>query len=305
MKSDLSTRQIKRELPALTSLRAFEAVGNRKSFSLAAQDLFVTQSAISHHISKLEDALGVELIVRKTRSIEFTIAGQNYFEKIHKALELMRRATADLYAEPGLPKLHIGVLASFATKWLAQRLHHFQAENDGVEVCLIPDVNSADFSLGEIDLSVRYGRGGWAGVNSKLILPERLTVVCSSAYKRDREITSFRQLAEQQILTSYSAKQFEWKCWSQKFGFDYESARKLNLYDYSTVIEAALSGSGVAMGRSHLISDLLEAGRLVPALPDAYLEDPSIGWWLVTPQGASNPLASRFSAWLESQAQAA
>lgn len=298
-------RHAKRELPALTSLRAFEAVGVRKSFSLAARDLFVTQSAISHHIAKLEEALGAELIVRRARSIEFTAVGQAYFEKIHKALGLMRRATADVYAEPKLrPKLNIGVLASFATRWLAKRLHHFQAENGDIEVCLISDVNASDFSLGEVDISIRYGRGGWPDVDSKIILPERLTVVCSPEFKEKRTIGNVAQLAEQQILASYSAKQFEWKCWSLHFGFDYDSARKLNLYDYSTVIEAALSGFGVAMGRSHLIDDLLKSGRLVPALPDSFLEDPSIGWWLLRPCGIPNPLAERFASWLEDQASA-
>ncbi|MFM0126491.1 LysR family transcriptional regulator [Paraburkholderia sediminicola] len=186
-----------RPLPPLLSLRAFEAAARRLSFSHAAQELFVTQSAISHQIQKLEADLGVALFERRTRAIE--------------------------------------------------------------------------------------------------LMPERLSLVCIPALVDGKSRPRKPQdLLRFPLLASYSKHAFEWEVWAHRFGLDLSRAQRVQLHDYNIVVEAALAGQGIAMGRHRLIAQQLASKALVEVLPDAVLDDPRIGWWLVTPKGTLGGPASAF-----------
>jgi len=156
-----------RPLPPLVSLRAFEAAARHLSFSLAAQELFVTQSAVSHHIQKLESELGVALFDRLTRAVALTDAGQAYYAKVHAAFELLRQGTHETRPQvDARAKLQVGLLASFATRWLAPRLQTFALAHPRIDLQLRPDIALADVSGGEVDMAIRYGRGRWPGVRA-------------------------------------------------------------------------------------------------------------------------------------------
>ena len=124
------------------------------------EELYVTQSAISHHIQKLEAELGAALFERRTRAVALTPAGQAYYERVHAAFELLRQGTEDIRA-PQRPRrrLRIGLLSSFATRWLAPRLPAFSAAHPDIELQLQPDIGLADVAGGEVDAAIRYGRG--------------------------------------------------------------------------------------------------------------------------------------------------
>lgn len=293
-----------RSLPALVSLRAFEAAARRLSFSLAAQELFVTQSAISHHIQRLESELGVALFERRTRAVALTPAGQTYFDQVHAAFELLRQGT-DAIRAPTQARitLKVGLLASFATRWLAPRLPGFATAHPGIDLQLQPDIGLADVAGGEVDVAIRYGRGVWPGVTSRLLMTERLSVVCAPALiagrKRPRTPDD---LLRHPLLTSHAKQPFEWDAWARHYGMDLGRAQTVRLHDYNIVVEAALAGQGLAMGRHRLIASHLASGALVPALPDAVLEDSRIGWWFVAPRGALSPAAKALQDWLRETA---
>ncbi|MGY6268103.1 transcriptional regulator GcvA [Achromobacter denitrificans] len=293
-----------RSLPALVSLRAFEAAARRLSFSLAAQELFVTQSAISHHIQRLEAELGVALFERRARAVALTAAGQAYYARVHAAFELLRQGTDEIRAPAAArSKLRVGLLASFATRWLAPRLAEFAAAHPDIDLQLVPDIAPADVAGGEVDVAIRYGRGAWPGVRARLLMSERLSVVCAPALiaggKRPRKPDD---LLRYPLLASHARHPFEWDAWAQRYGLDLNRARPVRLHDYNIVVEAALAGQGLAMGRHRLIGAQLASGALVEALPGATLEAPRIGWWFVTARGTLGDAAQRFQSWLEQAA---
>jgi len=282
-------------------LRAFEAAARHLSFSLAAQELFVTQSAISHHIQKLENDLGVALFERRTRAVALTEAGQSYYIQVHAAFELLRHGTEQI-RPPNTARtiLTVGLLASFATRWLAPRLPAFTIAHPDIDLQLRPDIAQADVAGGEVDVAIRYGRGAWPGIRAQQLMPERLSVVCAPALIAGKNRPGKPQdLLRYPLLASYAKQPFEWDVWAHRFDLDLSQAQTVQLHDYNIVVEAALAGQGIAMGRHHLIASQLASGALVQALPNASHEDPQLGWWLVTPRGVLSEAAQTFCAWLK------
>ena len=293
-----------RPIPPLLSLRVFEAVARHLSFTKAAQELHVTQSAVSHHVKKLEDDVRQVLFERRPRSVALTDAGRAYYEKVHAAFELLRHGTDEIRAprEASGP-LTVGLLASFATRWLAPRLSAFYAAYPDIELHLRPDIALSDIAQGEVDVAIRYGQGSWPGLHVQQLMSERLAVVCaprllaeSGAPETPADLLRFP------VLASHSNRPFEWAAWADRFGLDMRAARTIPLHDYNIVIEAAIAGQGIAMGRHRLIRPQLANGTLVHALPEATLDAPGIGWWLVTPRGPVSAAASAFCAWLTAAA---
>ncbi|MNI45326.1 Glycine cleavage system transcriptional activator [compost metagenome] len=197
------------------------------------------------------------------------------------------------------------MLASFATRWLAPRLPAFAAAHPDIDLQLQPDIGLADVAGGEVDVAIRYGRGAWPGVSSRLLMTESLSVVCAPALGRGRKrARTPDDLLRHPLLTSHARQPFEWDAWARRFGMDLGRAQTVRLHDYNIVVEAALAGQGLAMGRHRLIAPHLASGALVQALPDAVLQDPRIGWWFVTPRGALSPAALALRDWLAEAARA-
>ncbi|MFY3653495.1 transcriptional regulator GcvA [Achromobacter xylosoxidans] len=289
-----------RSLPALVSLRAFEAAARRLSFSLAGEELFVTQSAISHHIQRLEAELGVTLFERRTRAVALTPAGQAYYERVHAAFELLRQGTDEARAPAAARHtLKVGLLASFATRWLAPRLPGFASAHPDIDLQLLPAIGLADVAAGEVDVAIRYGRGTWPGLRARRLMPERLSVVCApSLVAGRRRPRAPADLLRYPLLVSHAQLPFEWDAWARQHDLDLGRAQTVHLHDYNIVVEAALAGQGMAMGRHRLIAAQLASGALVEALPGTALDDPRIGWWFVSPRGQAAPAAVAFQAWL-------
>ena len=163
-RSGLSHPSCRHALPAIPARPDFPARlrgrGPAPELQPGGEELYVTQSAISHHIQKLEAELGAALFERRTRAVALTPAGQAYYERVHAAFELLRQGTEDIRA-PQRPRrrLRIGLLSSFATRWLAPRLPAFSAAHPDIELQLQPDIGLADVAGGEVDAAIRYGRG--------------------------------------------------------------------------------------------------------------------------------------------------
>lgn len=287
-------------MPPLLSLRVFEAVARHLSFTKAAQELHITQSAASHHIKKLEDDFGRLLFERHPRSITLTAAGQAYYEKVHAAFELLRHGTDEMRAPRNASgTLTVGLLASFATRWLAPRLSAFYAAYPDIGLDLRPDIALSDIAQGEVDVAIRYGQGSWPGLHARKLMPERLTVVCAPRLLADSGAPQApADLLRFPVLASHSNKPFEWSAWSERFGLDMREARTISLHDYNIVVEAAVAGQGIAMGRHRLIERRLQDGSLVEAFDwPPYHSD--IGYWLIAPEGPATAATACFSQWLK------
>lgn len=289
--------ELHQDLPPLLALRAFESVARHLSFIKAAHELSVTQSAISHQVHKLEQFLNQRLFIRRTRAIDLTPAGETYYRQIQPALESIALATRELRVnDQQETTLRIGLLASFATLWLAPRLAGFNTRHPHIHVELLPSVQLADVGGGEVDLAIRYGKGGWPKVRAQRFMGEKLTPVCSPAFKA-------QGVEKGPLLMAKSHQPFEWTDWSAHCGIDLAHYPSLMLHDYNIVVEAAVAGQGIAMGRHHLIERRLKEGALVNAFDTpAFTSD--IGYWLVTPDRPPSHAAEYFSQWLYELADA-
>lgn len=283
--------ELHQDLPPLMALRAFEAVARHLSFIKAADELSVTQSAISHQVHKLEQFLNQRLFIRRTRAIDLTPAGESYYRKIQPALESIASATRELRGdEQQDATLRIGLLASFATLWLAPRLAGFNARYPRIHVELLPSVQLADVSGGEVDLAIRYGKGGWPKARARRFMLETLTPVCSPTFKA-------QGVDKGPLLMAKSYQPFEWTDWSARNAVDLSHYPSMMLHDYNIVVEAAVAGQGIAMGRQHLIERRLKEGALVEAFDTPpFISD--IGYWLVTPDRPPSHAAGCFAQWL-------
>ncbi|WP_119738843.1 LysR substrate-binding domain-containing protein [Pseudomonas sp. Larv2_ips] len=279
-----------KDLPPLLALRAFEAVARHLSFIKAANELSVTQSALSHQVHKLEQHLGKPLFIRRTRAIDLTADGQRYYADIRPALDTLAAATRAQKTTSATTVLRVGLLASFATLWLAPRLAGFLNRYPHIQVELLPAIQLANVAAAEVDLAIRYGKGDWPDVHATRLMPEVISPVCSPAFKAG-------QLHNGALLMATSHRPFEWTDWCAHYHVDLEHHPRVMLHDYNIVVEAAVAGQGIAMGRHRLIERKLQEGSLVEAFdrPPYHSE---IGYWLIAPKGPASDAAECFSQWL-------
>jgi LysR family glycine cleavage system transcriptional activator len=279
------------DLPPLLALRAFEAVARHLSFIKAANELSVTQSALSHQVQKLEQYLGKPLFIRRTRAIDLTADGQHYYDEIRPALDMIAAATRAQKVAPTTTVLRVGLLASFATLWLAPRLAGFLNRYPHIQVELLPAIQLANVAAAEVDLAIRYGKGDWPDVQATRLMAEVISPVCSPAFKAS-------QLHNAPLLMATSHRPFEWTDWSAHYQVNLDHHPRVLLHDYNIVVEAAVAGQGIAMGRHRLIARRLQDGSLVEVFdwPPYHSE---IGYWLIAAQGPASEAVECFSAWLK------
>ena len=289
-----------RRFPSLLSLRAFEAASRLSSFSKAAHELSISPSAISHQIRKLEDELGAALFRRSTRTITLTATGETYLQTVKQVFALLTEGSRQI-GQAARASLGISLLASFASNWLMPRLDSFTEAHPDIDFRLDPSVELTNFSASGNQLAIRYGRGGWPDVEARRLMLERLAPVCSPAYlKRHPQLSEPADVAALNLLMANAKVEYEWQAWSHMNGVDLASARKTPLRDYNIVLQAALAGQGIAMGRGALIAEHLQSGRLVQPLGPAVPMN-GIGYSILAPRGTLSDEAAQFRDWLISE----
>lgn len=289
--------------PPLQSLRAFEAVARLLSFRRAGEELLISQSAISHHIRTLETHLGVQLFVRKSRSISLTSPGERYFASVREAFGVIADATSDLAGAKARQQVRVSLPPSFAANWLVPRLAQFAKAHPDVELLLEPDLRLADLNAGDADVSIRFGSGNWPGVESRLLMAERLAPALSpTLLGRGPSPQRPEDILAHPLLTVL--KPYEWDIWAAAQGLDLQEARTIQLTDYNIALQAAVDGHGVVMARLGLAGDRITSGALVLPFPDAVIS-PGLGHWMVTAIGGPrSPAARVFMDWIGEQAAA-
>jgi len=293
-------------LPSLNGLRAFEAAARHLSFTQAASELNVTQTAISHQIRRLEQELGVRLFVRRNRALELTAEARDYLPGIRAAFNDLRLATDRLRRRDDDHVLTISTLASLAAKWLLPRLATFQEAHPDIDVRITTSTALVDFRTGDVDAAIRYGRGHWPGLRADWLMADELFPVCSPALLTgDRPLRCPQDLADQTLLHTSGGYDDDWRLWLTAAGLP-SSIPKLPGLTFDLILltlQAAIDGAGVAMGRTSYVEADIAKGRLVVPFTIALPTD--AGFYLVSPDGKADPPAlAAFRGWLTASTQA-
>jgi len=292
---------MKRRLPPLNSLRAFESAARHLSFTKAADELAVTQSAVSHQVNALEDWAGVPLFKRQGRAMVLTEAAVKFLPAVSTALDQIALAGRKLQAvDPTHGWLTVAVMPSFAAKWLVPRLADFHERNPDMDVW-IATFEAQTGALGsDIDVAIRYGRGDWPGLASVRIMSEELFPVCAPRLATSLEAPA--DLAHTTLL--HDELREDWAMWFAAAGLTgVDTARGPGFDDSGLLIQAAIEGLGVALGRSVLVQGDLDAGRLVRPFDVALAAE--FAYYLVYPPDLENaPKIETFRTWLLSTAGA-
>ena len=289
-------------LPSLNGLRAFEAAARHLSFTLAAQELNVTQTAISHQIRRLEEELGLKLFIRQSRALALTPQAIDYLPGIRAAFQDLRTATDRLLRKGDDRVLTISTLTSLAVKWLLPRLSSFQEQHPEIDVRITTSMELVDFRTSNVDAAIRYGQGRWPGLDAEWLMAEHLFPVCSpKLLMGERALRRPEDLAHATLLHTSSTID-DWRLWLTAAGLPAHLSQNRGLtFDLAFMtIQAAIEGLGVAMGHTAYVSDDVASGRLVVPFN---VSMPSAGYYFVTPQ--DRPVTSKmnlFRDWLKTVA---
>jgi LysR family glycine cleavage system transcriptional activator len=292
-------------LPSLNGLRAFEAAARHLSFTVAASELNVTQTAISHQIRRLEEELGIRLFVRQNRALALTPEARDYLPGVRAAFNDLRLATDRLKRKDDDHVLTISTLASLASKWLLPRLSTFQEAHPGIDVRITTSPSLVDFRTGDVDAAIRYGRGHWQGLRADWLIADELFPVCSPALLTGaRPLRCPEDLAHHTLLHSSGYYDDDWRLWLTAAGLPSNISKQPGLtFDLILLtVQAAIDGSGVAMGRTSYVEADIAKGRLVVPFKIALPAD--AGFYLVTPEAKADPPKLRaFRQWLKGPVQ--
>jgi LysR family transcriptional regulator, glycine cleavage system transcriptional activator len=292
-------------LPSLNGLRAFEAAARHLSFTHAAAELNVTQTAISHQIRRLEEELGIRLFVRQNRALSLTPQAKDYLPGVRAAFNDLRLATDRLLRKDNEHVLTISTLASLAAKWLLPRLSAFQETHPGIDVRITTSTALVDFKSGDVDAAIRYGRGDWPGLHADWLMADQLFPVCSPALlSGKRPLRSPEDLRDHVLLHTSNANSDDWRLWLTAAGLPANISKQPGLtFDLILVtVQAALDGIGVAMGRTSYVEADIAKGRLV--VPFKITLPANAGFYLVYPEAAADtPKLSAFRQWLVASMQ--
>ncbi|EWY41881.1 transcriptional regulator [Skermanella stibiiresistens SB22] len=292
-----------RRLPPLNAIRAFEAAARHLSFTRAAEELNVTQAAISHQIKGLEDTLGLPLFRRLNRALVLTEAGQGYLPPLREALDQIADATSKLKAADGGGSLTVSTLASFAAKWLVPRLPRFQERHPSLDVLLSTSSNMVDFTQQDVDVAIRFGRGGWEGVRAEKLLTEDIFPVCAP-----RLLEGTKPLRTPEDLAGFTLLHDDfligWTMWLNSAGVSGVDAARGPRFmtDSALMLQAAIAGHGVALARRVLAADDLDAGRLVA--PFGFSLPTNLAYYFVAPpRYFERPKVAAFYEWVCAEAR--
>jgi LysR family glycine cleavage system transcriptional activator len=288
--------------PSISAVRGFEAAARLGNFTRAAEELNITQSAVSHSVRELELRLGHALFVRDARQLSLTEAGRRYLPFAAEALARLR-AGDQAVTDPARRArvLTVSVSPSFAAKWLAPRLGSFSRANPDLDLRISATPQHIDFSDGEIDVAVRHGDGDWPHLSCTRLCEETMFPVCSPALMRGRKPHTLADLPGLALIHHRNVD--AWRAWLNAFGVT-APARALHGPSFSEMnlaIDAAIAGQGIALARSALADRDLREGRL--ARPVSEERPAPFAYWIVCPKASSDlPKIARFRDWLLTEA---
>jgi LysR family transcriptional regulator, regulator of gene expression of beta-lactamase len=283
---------------SLNALRAFEASARHLSFTRAADELCVTQAAVSHQVKALEERIGADLFRRTTRGLVLTDEGQALAPALTESFERMLRVVSAFEGGRGREVLTVGAVGTFAVSWLLPRLSDFNARYPLIDLRLLTNNNKVDLAGESLDYAIRFGDGAWHGVDAEPLLPAPLSPLCTpSTAERLRKVDD---LALVPLLRSYRPQ--DWPAWLAAAGAPSIAARG-PLFDSSYVmVRAAMQGNGVALAPPSMFERELGEGSLVQ--PFALSIDGGRYWLTRLIAKPPTTAMSAFRDWLFDQARA-
>jgi LysR family transcriptional regulator, glycine cleavage system transcriptional activator len=292
---------MQRRFPPLNGLPSFEAAARHLSFSRAADELRVTHGAVSRAVRNLEDQLGVQLMIRATRSVRLTPIGASFAAEIRDILERLATATSAVTGQStGI--VSVSTIDSFAARWLMPRLFRFRRAHGDIDMRVATSERLADFVSDGIDIAIRCGGGQYPGLSAELLMKEDHFPVCSPKLLKGRSpLRTPADLARHTLL--HDIFTVDWAIWLRSAGINnLDPYRGPTFLSSDHAIQAAIRGEGVVLGRSALVADDLAAGRLVRpfelSLPAGF------AYYVVYPPRAlKRPNVKAFRDWLIAEAR--
>ncbi len=298
-----------KRLPSLDSLRAFAVAARHLSFTRAADELHVTQSALSHRVAALEAELEVKLFRRLTRRLELTKEGEQLAAGVERGLAEIARALASLDRRAVDRPVTVTVLPSFANRWLITRLARFRQRHPQLPVRILAEERLADLKSGSADLAIRFGRGSYPGHHVVRLMGDWVVPVCSPQfYDEHGPFDDLHRLSELPLLHDLMAERdgsgADWRSWLTQIGAaDVTLGEGQRFNQAILTLEAAVNSLGLALGRRSLVAGDLAAGRLVEAVP-RYAPTAFAYYLVCLPETVDQPSIAAFCNWLVGETKA-
>ena len=291
-------------LPPLNALRTFEAAARLLNFSRAADELNVTPSAVSHQIRDLEDRIGIALFRRNRKALLLTEAGQTLLLGVQSALGVLARSMDEVHALTHTPVLTVSVPPSVAMKWLVPRLQTFRKRHPDIDVRISTDVELPNLGSGDVDIAVHYGDGDYPDLEAELLVANSVAPMCSpSLLDADPPLRRPEDLRYFTLLHDIGGDEagnpaYDWETWLTEHGVaNVDASLGLRFNTSADVLNAAVAGAGVAIGKTALAVDDLKSGRLV-CLFGAILPERSAYYVVRAPGRAVEAKTALFRDWL-------
>lgn len=289
---------MRRKIPSTVALVAFESAARHQSFTKAADELALTQSAVCRQIAGLEEFLGIELFRRSRRGVKLTEAGLAYSRKVAAQLDAVERDTLAAMGQQGAQGLELAVVPTFATQWLVPRLKEFQRLHPEVTVHLTNRTRPFLFADTSFDAAIYFGDGDWSGTEAHYLMPEEPLPVCSPELLGERTQFAATELANLPLLQQ-STRPYAWRQWFAAQGLNVPRDMSGPRYElFSMLAQAAMHGMGVALIPPFLIQRELDAGLLVPAHPAALLSSDRAYRLMIPERKVESAALRAFRDWL-------
>jgi len=290
-----------RRLPALNALKAFEAAARCESFTRAAEELCVTQGAVSHQVKALEAELGLKLFNRERQRLMITEAGRAYLVVVRDAFDRIANGTERLLQRQNAGALTVSTSPNFAAKWLVHRLSRFAEAHPNIDLRVSASLHHVDFAREDVDLAIRHGDGQFQALHVTRLCLEEVFPVCSpNLLEKGKPLRKPADLRRHTLLHVNDRQ--DWSRWLDAAGaVDVNVSHGPILNQASMAIDAAVDGQGVALARSALAAWDLIGGRLVR--PFSLALPASFSYWIVCPKVAAKlPKIAAFTGWLLTEA---
>lgn len=294
---------MRRKIPSTSALVSFEAAARHESFTKAAEELALTQSAICRQIAGLETFLGIQLFHRTRRGVKLSEAGLAYARRVTTQLDAVERDTLAVMSQQGAQNIELAVVPSFGTQWLLPRLAEFKRLQPQITVNLSSRTRPFLFADTSFDAAIHFGDGEWSGTEAHFLMPENSVPVCSPLLLGTQQCLGAAEIARLPLLQQ-STRPYAWRQWFGKQGLNMPQDLNGPRYElFSMLAQAASHAMGIALIPPFLIERELTDGRLQIASQQSVPTDK--GYYLIIPERTVESAALRcFRDWLRQAAQA-
>ena len=288
-------------IPPITNLIAFEAVARRRSFMVAATELHLTASAVSHQVSRLEHDLGIRLFERNAHGVRLSQAGERYLARIGGALSALTSATEDMRQDVS-NSLYVHCAPSLATLWLLPRLRQFAQTHPDIALNLSAAHTHSDFELGQSDIDIRYGVPQWNDVVVEALFEERIVPLASPAFVRQHRLKRISQLLDVPLIQS-NVSVVQWSDWFEKYSNQRAPDHFTIRFDRAQMsLDAAAQELGVALESATMAGLHLAQGKLVPVFGLAKAIPVKAHFFVYPAKHRKRPAVEAFLAWMHAEA---